>query len=518
MNTAPLDLSSLSDDDPGLIATLDLVPVATFIVDWEARTVVYANPAALEAIGAPAAEVLGRPCHRFICPTEEGRCPIADLGLTVNRAECEALTAAGRSFPVVKTVKPLTLGGRPHLIESFVDISEQKRLAADLLASVGRFRSAVESANDAIICLDERGMVVVWNPAAEAMFGYGADEALRRHIAFLMPQRTRDRWGEGWRRAMRSGSEVRAKFESVGVRKDGAEFPLEFSVAVSRAATGGEFVAVFRDTTERQYGQKLQAAGYSLSEAAHLAGSSQEFLTFAHQALGELVPADGAFVARWLTETSEPEFIYSEAETGAGEGDALVAEVVRRTSAPLATTAEAVAVLAEERGQSETGTTWAACLAVPLVDWNLGALPGVLGLYRQEPGAAFSERDVETLMFLSGQVTTGLERKLADEERERLVAELRAALSRVKTLSGLLPICANCKKVRDDQGYWEQIEHYLEAHSQAEFTHGICPECIAKLYPGLLNGEDEKQPTSSEPADQGEEEALHPRHHEEGDR
>lgn len=59
------------------------------------------------------------------------------------------------------------------------------------------------------------------------------------------------------------------------------------------------------------------------------------------------------------------------------------------------------------------------------------------------------------------------------------------AISRIKTLSGLLPICASCKKIRDDKGYWNHIENYIREHSEAEFTHGLCPDCIEKLYPGL---------------------------------
>jgi hypothetical protein len=66
-----------------------------------------------------------------------------------------------------------------------------------------------------------------------------------------------------------------------------------------------------------------------------------------------------------------------------------------------------------------------------------------------------------------------------------LIRELQEALSKVKTLSGLLPICASCKKIRDDKGYWNQIETYIGAHSEAEFSHGICPDCLIKLYPGL---------------------------------
>jgi len=71
----------------------------------------------------------------------------------------------------------------------------------------------------------------------------------------------------------------------------------------------------------------------------------------------------------------------------------------------------------------------------------------------------------------------------ADEEKSKIIAELQQALDRVKTLSGLLPICASCKKIRDDRGYWNQIEAYIEAYSEAQFSHGICPECAQKLYP-----------------------------------
>jgi PAS domain S-box-containing protein len=78
------------------------------------------------------------------------------------------------------------------------------------------------------------------------------------------------------------------------------------------------------------------------------------------------------------------------------------------------------------------------------------------------------------------------ERKRSEEEREQLILELQDALTQVKTLSGLLPICASCKKIRDDEGYWNQIETYIQEHSEAEFTHGICDECAKKLYPDIF--------------------------------
>ena len=75
------------------------------------------------------------------------------------------------------------------------------------------------------------------------------------------------------------------------------------------------------------------------------------------------------------------------------------------------------------------------------------------------------------------------ERKRAEMEKDKLIIELKNALQEAKTLSGLLPICASCKKIRDDNGYWNQIETYIQTHSEAEFSHGICPDCVKKLYP-----------------------------------
>lgn len=72
--------------------------------------------------------------------------------------------------------------------------------------------------------------------------------------------------------------------------------------------------------------------------------------------------------------------------------------------------------------------------------------------------------------------------KQAEQEKEKLIVKLKKALSKIKTLSGLLPICASCKKIKDDQGNWNQIEPYIQDRSEAKFSHGVCPECAEKLY------------------------------------
>jgi hypothetical protein len=73
------------------------------------------------------------------------------------------------------------------------------------------------------------------------------------------------------------------------------------------------------------------------------------------------------------------------------------------------------------------------------------------------------------------------------KELRRLNEALYTALAQVKLLSGMLPICSSCKKIRDDQGYWTQIENYIRDHSEAEFSHCLCPGCLEKLYPDYTN-------------------------------
>ena len=84
------------------------------------------------------------------------------------------------------------------------------------------------------------------------------------------------------------------------------------------------------------------------------------------------------------------------------------------------------------------------------------------------------------------QIATDIsERKKIEEEREQLIAQLEESLAKIKTLSGFLPICSSCKKIRDDKGYWNEVEVYVRDHSEAEFSHGMCPDCLKKIYPEL---------------------------------
>ncbi len=118
-----------------------------------------------------------------------------------------------------------------------------------------------------------------------------------------------------------------------------------------------------------------------------------------------------------------------------------------------------------------------------------GQTVGIMGLANK--ASDFTDEDAEIATVFGELAAIALQNSRYIELLNEKTASLEKALTRVKTLSGLLPICASCKKIRDDQGYWNQIELYIKEHSMAEFSHSICPECAKKLYPEFYNENDD---------------------------
>lgn len=109
---------------------------------------------------------------------------------------------------------------------------------------------------------------------------------------------------------------------------------------------------------------------------------------------------------------------------------------------------------------------------------RLGALP---------PSSDDAGNEIDRISAAAGALEQSLrDRAEAEAKRQQTIEELQTALEQIKTLKGFLPICASCKKIRNDKGYWEQVESYISKHSDAQFSHGICPDCANKLYGDLL--------------------------------
>jgi len=127
--------------------------------------------------------------------------------------------------------------------------------------------------------------------------------------------------------------------------------------------------------------------------------------------------------------------------------------------------------LVEGRKLPDGQINWTSTTKIPLRDQD-GKIIGLVGI----------SREINEI-------------KQAEEQREKIIAELQEALDKIKTLKGLIPICASCKKIRDDQGYWNNVESYIKSHAEVEFTHGICPDCMKKLYPNYCKDDENKNET-----------------------
>jgi len=122
----------LRDSEERLKTILDSLQAGIVCINAETHIIVDANPAAIEMIGAPKNQIIGHVCHKYICPAEKGKCPITDLGQEVDNSERTLLTATGAEVPILKTATPILLNGQAHLLDIFIDITEKKKLEAQL--------------------------------------------------------------------------------------------------------------------------------------------------------------------------------------------------------------------------------------------------------------------------------------------------------------------------------------------------------------------------------------------------
>ncbi len=110
-------------------------------------------------------------------------------------------------------------------------------------------------------------------------------------------------------------------------------------------------------------------------------------------------------------------------------------------------------------------------------------------LFIKETSWAIKDEN-DNILYFDGIVDDVTEQVQIEQEKERLIEQLMSAKSEIHRLSGMLPICSSCKKIRDDTGYWHQLEVYIDDHSDAQFSHGICPQCAKEMYPNYSDDED----------------------------
>ncbi|MCI0659342.1 MAG: PAS domain S-box protein, partial [Acidobacteria bacterium] len=347
---------------------------------------------------------------------------------------------------------PLVMDGELRGVYAiYQDITERKQAEEALQRAEEKYRGIVENAVEGIFQTSPEGRFLTANPALARMLGYAsADELVRERpdigrTGYADPQRREEFKREMGEKGFTHG------FEYEAYRKDGGRVWLSEN---ARAVCDGSgdllyYEGITEDITERNRAEREMAERKAFLSAL-IENSPLAIVTIDPEE--RVQHCNSAFEQLFGYRLEEMEGKLIDDFVAPGE---LTSEALNLTRQAVR---GEIGHAVTQRGTKDGRVITVEVHGVPLV--VNGKLVGGYALYQD--------------------VT---ERRRAEEEREKLLVELQGALANIKTLSGLLPICASCKKIRDDGGYWSQIESYVSAHSQAQFSHGICPDCAKQLYP-----------------------------------
>ncbi|MEN6616329.1 MAG: PAS domain S-box protein [Syntrophorhabdus sp.] len=375
---------------------------------------------------------------------------------TVNRHELKIITADGTEKWVNVTGATTIIGKRKAGVVSLIDIDDYKRAENAVKASEERFRRLFNNAVEGVYYTTPDGRLLDANIAFAKMFRYNStSEAIKdltdiANRLYVDPNDRKEALDILIRKGYVNNFECRLR------RKDGTIFWAVLNARLAEFDDGTPCIQGFiANITKRKHVEEV------------LRESEEKFRLLVENAPeGIFVQTDGKFA--YVNRAAMKMF-------GATYRDRIIGDAVLSRMHPDCRDAvrERIKNLNEKPKEASLIEEQYLRLDGTPFDVEVSTVPFI---YENENGAIVFFRDITR-------------RKRAEEERERLVGQLQEALAKVKLLSGFLPICAWCKKIRDDKGYWNQIEKYLKDHSEAEFSHSICPECMEKLKARKLSPE-----------------------------
>jgi len=383
------------------------------------------------------------------------------------------------------------------------DITERKKAWQEIEDIRRRMEMILSSAGEGIYGLDDKRRTIFINPAAAEMLGYSSEELIGKSQHALTHHTKPD--GSPYPahecpiHASIKDGQIHHVTGEVFWRKDGSSFPVEYTSTptIENGRTNGS-VVVFRDITERKQSEALQSAIYKISEISTSAENLLELYAGIHMVVDEMMSTTNFYIALYNEKEDRLEFPYFVDERDPSPVSRPLkkglTEYVLRNKKPLLAPPMVQRKMADAGEIEMVGTPSVDWMGVPL---NIGkTIFGVLVVQSYREEVRFGALEISTLNFISDNIAAAILRKKAEDERKRLVKELQESLNNIKTLKGLVPICSSCKKIRNDKGYWQQVEVYVSEHTEADFSHGICDECAHKLYPQYFK--DKKNKTQGE--------------------
>jgi PAS domain S-box-containing protein len=367
--------------------------------------------------------------------------------------------------------------------------AERQQAEEAFLELEKRYRDLFDSINDLIMIHDLKGRLFNVNPAVCKLSGYTFEELIGRPISdFIVP-------------------DFRSLFQDEYLKEIKKQGHSE-GVVIFQAKDGNEHYVEYRNILVKPEGRKpyVSGLGRDITDRVHaeraLRESEKRYRTVFETTGSATVIIEDDETISLANSTFESLSGYSKKEI---EGKKTWTEFV--TEEDLAQMREFHRARRDKSGsapknyefsfidrQGSIKNIFVAIETIPDTRMSVASLLDITDRKRAEEALqkSYDELDLRVkerttdLAKANEQLKVQIEeRKKAEEEKEKLIIELKKALGEVKALGGLLPICASCKKIRDDKGYWNQLEDYIQKHSEAEFSHSVCPDCAKILYPEL---------------------------------
>lgn len=458
---------ALKESEAKFRALGDSTPTAVML--YQDNRFIYMNKAAETISGYSAAELYNINYWSVVHP--DYREIVAERGRrrqqgedAVNRYEFKIITKDGMEKWVDLAGATTMIGGRPAGIISVSDITERKRMEEELRKSEAKYRLLTETLADVIFTSDENLRITYVSPAVTRLRGYTVEEATGETVDRILTPESLKIAIDAFEKEMKlENSGFRdpyriLKLELEVTRKDGSTIWTEIIFKPLRNEedkfTG--VLAVARDISDRKQAR----------EELHTSEEKYRLLT---ETLPDAIfTMDLNFGITYMSPAVTRLRGYTVEEAMAQR----IEEILTPDSLETAMKAFAEEMAMEAAGTVDVNRTRTLDLEEKCKDGST--------IWTETIFSAIRDQDHKMIGML-GITRDITERRKASEEREKLIAERKKALSEIKILSGMLPICASCKKIRNDEGYWEQLENFIKNRSGAEFTHGLCPDCADKF-------------------------------------
>ncbi|MCX6688629.1 MAG: PAS domain S-box protein [Methanoregula sp.] len=233
---------------------LDNLTAGVIIVDAETHNVDLVNQTAAKMFGTPADQIVGKRCHKFLCPVAEGKCPVTDLSQDIAYSERIMLRSDGTEIPILKSVKTIQIGGREKLLEIFINITIRKQAEKALFESTEKYRLLVDNANEAIMVAQD-GMLKLVNRMTTELAGYPEQELISKPFTGFIHPDDRAMVVENYTKRLR-GDEISPRYQFRLLRKDGSIKWVEIGAVLIDWEGRPASLNFLTDVTERKRAEK----------------------------------------------------------------------------------------------------------------------------------------------------------------------------------------------------------------------------------------------------------------------